>query len=149
MPWLRLSRVWLVARTLVHSQGLSPFPSYFIINHTCHSTISFIKLKEEFASYYIKQLLDSDFGRKSQMSTTGPPPATTPPAISPASFASPSPTPGPSAPASANTPIYPTHTSGTGIPPGAYMQPSGATPGANMQLLGPTSAACIHLPGKQ
>ena len=38
---LWLSRVWLVARTLVHSQGLSLLPS-LSINHTSHSTIPFI-----------------------------------------------------------------------------------------------------------
>ena len=72
---------------------------------------------EIFDSYMISQLIDSDFGRKPQKSRvfipaspTGPPPAAT------------SPTSGRSAPALANTPIYPTHTSGTGPIPGVYMQ---------------------------
>ncbi len=40
IPWLRLRRVWLVARTLVHSQGLSLFPCSSIhqsINHSYHT----------------------------------------------------------------------------------------------------------------
>lgn len=64
------------------------------------------RLKKKFAFYYIKQLFDSNFDIKSQISTTGPLLAATPPAILPAPFTSPSPTFGLSIPASANTFIY-------------------------------------------
>ena len=98
------------------------------------------KPKEEFVSYYIKQLLNSNFGRKLQMSTTRPPLAQTP-------LTSPSPTPGLLVLVPTYTPTYLTQLSGirptletystfvalgipalsiSGIGPthGAYMQPS-------------------------
>lgn len=62
--------------------------------------------------YHIKQLVNSHFGKKSnfdtftQTSSSGP-------SLVLAPFASPSPTPGPSVLALANTPIYPTQPSGT------------------------------------
>lgn len=116
--------------------------------------------------YYIKQLVNSHFGRKPNFnpfiptSPSGPPPA-------PVLFASSSQTPGPSAPAPINTPIYPTqppgtrptpatygtpaaygtpalHTSRTRPTSGAYMQPSGPTSAAYMQPSGPTSVAYIQ-----
>ena len=83
---------------------------------------------ENFDSYKIIQLIDSDFGRKTRKSRaltptspTGPQPVATPSA--PVPFASPSPTPDLSALAPANTPIYLMQPSGTGPIPGAYMQP--------------------------
>ena len=79
--------------------------------------------KEEFASYQINQLLESDFDRKPRKfgaftptSPTGPPPAATSPA--PAPFASSSPSPAPSTSAPVNTSlIFPTQPSGTGPAP--------------------------------
>lgn len=64
------------------------------------------KLKKKFAFYYIKQLFDSNFDIKSQISTTGPLLVATPPAILPVLFTSPSPTFGLLISASANIPIH-------------------------------------------
>ena len=74
------------------------------------------KPKEKFASYHIKQLLNSDFNRKPQMSTIGSPSA-------PAPLISPSSTPVPSASVPAYIPIYPTQPSGIGLTPEADPQP--------------------------
>lgn len=64
------------------------------------------RLKKKFAFYYIKQLFDSNFDIKSQISTIGPLLAATLPAILSVPFTSPSSTFGLSILASANTPIY-------------------------------------------
>ena len=49
---LWLSRVWLVARTLVHSQGLSLLLSWSI-NHTSYSTIPFITMNESIKGWKV------------------------------------------------------------------------------------------------
>ena len=139
--WVQKQQRYTIARSLYEvllEEGPTPWTEAEIV--ACEE-------KEEFASYQISRLIDSDFSRKprksralTQTSPTGPPPAASAP------LASPSPTSGPSAPAPANTPIYPTHTSGTGPTPGAYMQPPGTgfPPAAYMKPSGPTSAAYIQ-----
>lgn len=57
------------------------------------------RLKKQFVPYYIKQLLNSDFGKKPQIFITKP-------SLVQAPFASSSPTLGSSVPAPANTLIY-------------------------------------------
>ena len=86
--------------------------------------------KENFALFWISQLFDSDFSRKPQksyapilFSPTRPSLAGTPAAL--ALHTSPSTIFGSSAPASANTLLYPTHTSGIGLIPGINTQPLG------------------------
>lgn len=99
--------------------------------------------KENFASFQISRLFNSDFDRKSKkscaftlFSPTELLSAATPAA--PALHTSPSTTSGPSAQALANTFLYPIHTSGTKPISRAYMQPPGIrpTPGAYMQFSG-------------
>lgn len=64
------------------------------------------KLKEKFAFYYIKQLFDINFGKKSQIFITRPPPAVILPAILSALFTSSSPTSDLSAPIPAYITIH-------------------------------------------
>lgn len=110
------------------------------------------KVKEKFVFYYIKQLLDSNFGRKFQLSTIGPLPALVPLAL-------PSSTPGPSALVSAYTPIHstqpsvikPTHETYSTLAaldiPAPSIWSTGLTRGAYMQLSGPIFVAYIQLLG--
>ena len=112
------------------------------------------KPKEEFASYYIKQLLDSDFGRKPQKSRafTSPSPIGSPPVAT-------SPSPGLSAPIPAYIPTHPTQPSGIGSTPETYGIPAalgtpapsisgtGSTRGVYMYPSGPISVAYIQPPG--
>lgn len=123
------------------------------------------KPKEEFVSCYIKQLLNSNFGRKLQMSTTRPPLTQTP-------FTSSSPTPGLLAFVPTYTPTYPTQQSSIKPTPeiystlaalgisalsisdirpthGAYMQPSKLTSAAYIQSFSIrlSSAMYIQSPG--
>ena len=165
--WVRKQQRYTIARSL-YEVLLEEEPTSWT-----EAEITACEENEEFASYQISRLIDSDFGRKPRKSRaltptspTGPPPA------APAPFASPSPTPGPSAPAPVHTPIYHMQPPGTGLPPAAhttpgtgpilgaykqssdtgpppaaYMQPSGATPGEYVQPSGPTSAAYIQPPG--
>lgn len=64
--------------------------------------------KKNFAFFWINQLFNSDFGKKTIISTTGPPPVATLSATSPAPFALLLPTSGLLALAFANISIYPT-----------------------------------------
>ena len=136
--WVRKQQRYTIARSL-HEVLLEEEPTPWT-----EAEIIACEEKEEFASYQISRLIDSDFGRKPRKSRaltptspTGPPPAAT------------SPTPGPSTAAPVNTPIYSTQPSATEptpavyTTPGAYIQPpgTGPTPGAYMQPTGPTSAA--------
>ena len=105
--WIRKQQRYTIARSL-YDALLEGEPTEW----TEEEIIS-CKIKEEFGSYHIKQLVYSHFIRKPEFDTFTP---TSPsgPSSAPAPFASPSPTPGPSVPAPANTPIYPTQPSGTG-----------------------------------
>lgn len=105
------------------------------------------KLKEKFISYYIKQLLNSNFDKKSQTSITG---------LSsvPALFALPLPTLGLLISAPANTPIYLIQPSGTGAILAAYnisalhISVLGPIPEAYMQFLSTKFLSAAHiLPG--
>ena len=102
--WVRKQQRYTIARSL-YDALLEEEPTDWT-----ETEIMACKPKEEFASYYIKQLLNSDFGRKSQKShaftpasPTGPPPAATSPSL------------GPSAPVPAYTPIH--HTQPLSIRP--------------------------------
>ena len=120
--WVRKQQRYTIARS-IHDLLLEEEPTPWT-----EAEITACEEDENFDSYKISRLIDSDFGRKPQKSRTltptsltGPPPAAT--LSAPAPFASPSPTPGPSVPAPADTPIYPTQPSGTGPTLEAYMQP--------------------------
>ena len=141
--WVQKQQRYTIAR-LLYDTLLEEEPTDWT-----ETEIMACKPKEKFAFYYIKQLLNSDFGKKPQMSTTGPPPAPAPLA-SPTPTPLPAPTPGPSVTVLAYTPIYPTQplsirsmpktygtpaalgtpapsTFGNGPTLRAYMQPSGPT----------------------
>ena len=138
--WVRKQQRYTIARSL-HEVLLEEEPTPWT-----EAEIIACEENEDFASYKISRLIDSDFGRKPRKSRaltpsspTGPPPAATPAA--PAPLASPSPTPGPSGLAPVNTPMYPTQPPGIGPTPTVYgPQQSGARPAAYTQLsvIGPT-----------
>ena len=108
--WIEKSRT-TIARSLFNAlQEEEPTP-------WTEAEIIACEEKEEFASYQISQLINSDFGKKPQKSCALTPASPTgPPSVAT------SPTLGPLAPAPANTSIYPIHISGTGPTPGAYIQ---------------------------
>ena len=94
--WVRKQQRYTIARSL-YEVLLEEEPTSWT-----EAEITACEENEEFASYQISRLIDSDFGRKPRKfraitptSPTGPPPAAT------------SPTPALSAPAPVNTPIVP------------------------------------------
>ncbi len=161
--WIRRQKRYSIVR-LLYDALLEEEPTPWM-----EAEITACEENENFDSYKISQLIDSDFDRKPRKSRaltptspTGPPPVATSPTLAPSApspFAPPSSFPGPSAPVPANTPIYPTHILGTGFPtaahtppgtrpsPGAYMQPpsTGFLPAAYPPPgTGPTSPAYIQ-----
>ncbi len=132
--WVRKQQRYTIARSL-YEVLLEEEPTSWT-----EAEITACEENEEFASYQISRLIDSDFGRKPRKfraltptSPTGPPPAAT------------SPTSALSAPAPVNTPIYPTQPPGIGPTPAAYgMQRSGARPAAYTQLSVIRPSPAVH-----
>lgn len=111
------------------------------------------RLKKEYASYYIKQLFDSNFGRKPRKSRALTPTSSTrhlllgtsavsallvlssptPSLLAPAPFISPSPTLSLLVPAPTNTLIYAMQPPNTETTSEIYMQPSRLTTAAYIQ----------------
>lgn len=146
--WIRKKQSYIIIRLL--------YDALLAKNSTDQTELEIMacKPKEEFVSYYIKKLLDSDFGRKSQISTTRPPPV-------PISLVSPLSTSGLSVPVPVYTPIHPMQPLGIGSTPQTYNTlialgtPTSSTSGIGptyrvyIQPLRPTSTVYIQSPGKR